>query len=107
MKKNGIIVFIKIYDISNEITPEIDEKDITIRKANQERETKSLISYAVGCMFGRFSLNQDGLICTNNTIIDQNYGSFMYDKDNIIPITEDNYFEDDIVSRFKKFIEIH
>ncbi len=99
-------LFIKIYDISNEITPEIDEKDITIRKANQERETKSLISYAVGCMFGRFSLNQDGLICTNNTIIDQNYGCFMYDKDNIIPITEDNYFEDDIVSRFKKFIEI-
>lgn len=99
-------LFIKIYDISQEITPEVEEKDITIRKANQEREIKSLISYAIGCMFGRYSLDQDGLICTNSKVLDRNYGKFMYDKDNIIPITENNYFGDDIVSRFITFMEI-
>ena len=131
-------------------------KDITIRKADRTRDIKSLISYAVGCMFGRYSIDAQGLIYAggefsdkwkvdseqckvktyidipendlgtireynsdeNDNLIDEEYevkeqaqrkevwvdASFAPDKDNIIPITEDEYFEDDIVSRFIEFI---
>ena len=55
-------IFINIYELQDELTPEVDNKDITIRKADKKREIKSLISYAVGCMFGRYSLDKEGLI---------------------------------------------
>ena len=55
-------IFIDIYGLQDELTPDVEDKDITIKKADKEREIKSLISYAVGCMFGRYSLDQDGLV---------------------------------------------
>lgn len=149
--------FIDIYGLQDELTPEVDDEDITIRKANRERDIKSLISYAVGCMFGRYSIDAKGLIYAggdfedkwkfygakckvkttieipevdlgtiNEYIIDSNSNlidkqcdckedakkeevwvdaTFKPDKDNIIPITENEYFEDDIVSRFVEFIK--
>ena len=99
-------IFIDIYKLGNEIEPSVEDKDISIRKADIEREIKSLISYAVGCMFGRYSLDKKGLICAGGIFNKDNYTSFEADKDNIIPLTEENYFGDDIVSRFTKFIEI-
>lgn len=99
-------IFIDIYGLNNELTANVEDKDITIRKAEQEREIKSLISYAVGCIFGRYSLDKDGLIYAGGDFDRDKYKSFNVDVDNIIPITEDSYFGDDIVSRFKKFIEV-
>lgn len=140
-------IFIGIYGLQNELAPDVSEKEITIRKADKEREIKSLISYAVGCMFGRYSLNKEGLVYAGGkfestfekykgqSLIDDkgqplagNNGgwagvsladykyihdgenevelSYSPDVDNIIPITEDNYFGDDIVSRFKRFVEV-
>ena len=133
-------IFIDIYGLQDELTPEVEEKDVTVRKADLTRDVKSLISYAVGCMFGRYSLNRQGLVYAGgdweqayhrnvlvdeggNAIsfggiriaVDKNYQinvdgqwqdcTYSPDADNIIPICDDEYFEDDIVGRFVKFIE--
>ncbi|MBV1819081.1 BREX-1 system adenine-specific DNA-methyltransferase PglX [Anaerosalibacter bizertensis] len=117
-------IFIEIYGLEDELTPDVDEKDVTVNKADIERDIKSFISYAVGCMLGRYSLDVDGLIYAggdwedkwrfedgkclvkdeeNNTWIES---SFWPTMTNIIPITDDNYFEDDIVERFVEFVKI-
>ncbi len=133
-------IFIDIYGLQDELTPEVEEKDVTVRKADLTRDVKSLISYAVGCMFGRYSLNRQGLVYAGgdwadfyrqNAIGDE-YGNgitiggariiadpgfqinvdgqwqdctYPPEADNIIPICDDEYFEDDIVGRFVTFIE--
>ena len=132
-------IFIDIYGLQNELTPEVEDRDVTVRKADLQRDIKSLISYAVGCMFGRYSLNRPGLVYAGgewedtyrrnalaengDTItfggvriaVNKGYQiqvdgqwldcTYSPDTDNIIPICDDEYFEDDIVGRFIKFIE--
>ena len=92
--------FIDIYGLQDELTPEVDEKDVTVRKADLGRDIRSLISYAVGCMFGRYSLDVDGLAYAGGEWDDGKYSSFIPDKDNILPITDEEYFPDDIVGLF-------
>ncbi|WP_286908239.1 BREX-1 system adenine-specific DNA-methyltransferase PglX [Clostridium sp. UBA1652] len=125
-------IFIDIYGLQDELTPEVEDKDITIRKADRERDIKSLISYAVGCMFGRYSIDAEGLIFADGEWLDKwriengefrvrkmekdEEGNiledtwveprFVPDLDNVLPITEDEYFEDDIVSRFINFVKV-
>lgn len=99
-------IFIDIYGLQDELTPEVEDKDVTVRKADLQRDIKSLISYAVGCMFGRYSLDIPGLAFAGGDWDSSKYPSFPADKDNIIPICNDgDYFEDDIVGRFVKFLE--
>lgn len=97
-------IFIDIYGLQDELTPEEDEKDVTVRKADLERDIRSFVSYAVGCMFGRYSLDVDGLAYAGGDWDDAKYKTFMPDKDAIIPITDDEYFTDDIVGRFVEFV---
>lgn len=135
-------IFIDIYGLQDELTPEVDDKDVTVRKADLQRDIKSLISYAVGCMFGRYSLDKEGLIFAGgrmedkfsyyggtlaSTQDDQLNGEYTFgelgrkfyyipvegkkplecwkvDADNIIPITDDEYFENDIVEKLIEFI---
>jgi type II restriction/modification system DNA methylase subunit YeeA len=99
-------IFIEIYGLQNELTPEVNDKDITIRKADRVRDIKSLISYAVGCMVGRYSLDEEGLIYAGGEFNIDRYEKLKADRDNVIPITDDEYFEDDIVSRFVEFVKI-
>lgn len=99
-------IFISIYDLQNEISPDVDEKDITVRKSDLQRDICSLISYAVGCMFGRYSIDMPGLIYAGGEWDSAKYSSFRPDKDAIIPICDDEYFDDDIVSRFVEFLEV-
>lgn len=99
-------IFIDIYGLQDELTPEVEDKDVTVRKADLERDIKSFISYAVGCMFGRYSLDVEGLAYAGGDWDASKYASFAADKDNIIPICDDEYFEDDIVGRFVKFVEV-
>lgn len=99
-------IFLEIYDLENDIDYNVDDKDISISTADKERDIKSFISYAVGCMFGRYSLDEDGLICASEDFDENSYEMFMPDTDNVIPITDEAYFADDIVERFKKFVEI-
>lgn len=99
-------IFIDIYGLQDELTPEVEDKDVTVRKADLGRDIRSFISYAVGCMFGRYSLDVDGLAYAGGEWDNSKYASFAADKDNIIPISDDEYFEDDIVGRFVKFVEV-
>ncbi len=115
-------IFINIYDLSDELTPDVPLEDITLLKDEADikdgklvfkKETlvKQFISYAVGCMFGRYSPDKEGLILANQgeTIDDfrekMPEASFMPDDDNIIPILKDEYFTDDIVGRFREFLK--
>lgn len=136
-------IFIDIYGLQDELTPEVADKDITVRKADLGRDIRSFISYAVGCMFGRYSLDQEGLMFAGGDMTDiyAYYGGtfadtanisfdgkytfgelgtpFYYlpidgkeplecwkvDGDNIIPITDEEYFTDDIVNRFAEFVK--
>lgn len=97
-------IFIDIYGLQDELTPEVADKDITVRKADLQREIKSLISYAVGCMFGRYSLDVDGLAYAGGAWDAAKYKTFIPDADNILPICDDAYFPDDIVGRFIDFV---
>ena len=84
----------------------MEEKDVTVRKADLKRDIKSLISYAVGCMFGRYSLDEEGLAFAGGEWDDSKYRTFIPDSDNCIPITDEEYFEDDIVGRFCEFLKV-
>lgn len=117
-------IFIDIYGLQDELTPEVEDKDVTVRKADLQRDIKSLISYAVGCMFGRYSIYQDGLMYAGGIWDYSKYkdaawraegrpdvsdfytkNHYMPDFDNIIPITDEEYFTDDIVGLFEDFIK--
>lgn len=117
-------IFIDIYGLQDELTPDVADKDVTVHRVFDSKddvpesmngsnyvrtmrdEIVSLISYAVGCMFGRYSLDVDGLVYAGGEWDDSKYSTFAADKDNIIPISDDEYFEDDIVGRFVKFVEV-
>ena len=116
-------IFIDIYGLQDELTPEVVDKDVTVHRifdtkddvpesmqgSNYVRtkrdEIVSLISYAVGCMFGRYSLDIEGLAYAGGDWDASKYSTIIPDKDNIIPICDDDYFDDDITGRFVKWVE--
>lgn len=99
-------IFIDIYGLQGELTPEVDDGSISVHKANLAREIKSLISYAVGCMFGRYSLDIEGLVYAGGEWNSGKYKTFIPDRDNIIPICDDEYFDEDILGRFVEFVRV-
>lgn len=133
-------IFIDIYGLQDELTPEVEDKDVTVRKADLQRDIKSLLSYAVGCMFGRYSLDKEGLILAGQSFetcfaqasnvaagtsitgasslhrqpgllylkIDNGLKkcSFEPDMDNVIPITDEEYLDDDIVTRLCDWLKV-
>lgn len=99
-------IFINIYGLQDELTPEVEDKDVTVRKADLQRDIKSLLSYAVGCMFGRYSLDVEGLAYAGGTWDDSKYVTFKPDEDNVIPITDEDYFEDDIIGRLIAWLKV-
>ena len=136
-------IFIDIYGLQDELAPDVEDKDVTVRKANLSRDIRSFISYAVGCMFGRYSLDQEGLIFAGGNMKDvyayycgtsSDSASFQLDAyksrelerpfyylpvdgknplecwkvdaDNIIPVTDEEYFPDDLVDRFVTFVAV-
>lgn len=99
-------IFADIYGAGDVINPTVDNDSIIIGVADYTQDMKSLIAYAVGCMFGRYSLGRDGLVYAGGTWDSSLYPIFAADADNIIPICDDDYFEDDIVHRFEKFVSV-
>lgn len=99
-------IFIDIYGLQDELTPEVEDKDVTVRKADLGRDVRSFISYAVGCMFGRYSPTYDGLAYAGGTWDDGKYNTYKPDADGIIPICDDEYFEDDMMGRFVEFVRV-
>ena len=98
-------IFIDIYGLQDELNSEVKNKDVTVRKAELQRDIKSFISYAVGCMFGRYSLNAEGIAHAGGEWDESKYTTFIPDKDNCIPITDEEYFEDDILGRFVELVK--
>ncbi len=99
-------IFIDIYGLQDELTPEVEDEDITIRRADRERDVRSFISYAVGCMFGRYSLDEEGLVYAGGDFDSGRYKSFPVVEDNILTILDDEYFDNDIVSLFVEFVRV-
>ena len=99
-------IFIKIYGLQGTLTPEVEERDVTVRRANLQRDIKSLLSYAVGCIFGRYSLDVEGLVYAGGEWDSSKYQSFKPDADNVIPLTDEEYLEDDIISRLCEFLKV-
>lgn len=127
-------IFIDIYGLQNELTPEVEDKDVTVRKADLQRDIKNLLSYAVGCMFGRYSIYKDGLLFAGEPYSLQAFADklndrpgtisadelkcayrnegveidemFFPDADNVIPITDEEYLDDDIVSRLCDWLKV-
>ena len=102
-------IFIDIYGLQDELTPEVADKDVTVRRADLKRDIRSLISYAVGCMLGRYSLDRPGLQFAGGDwkayAAQSANDSYCPDKDGILPITEDEYFDDDIVAMFVEWVK--
>ena len=98
-------LFIEIYGLQDEMTPEVNDKDITVALADELRDIKSLLSYAVGCMFGRYSLDEKGLIFAGGEFDKSRYQTLEVDEDGILPILSDTWFDDDIIEEFKRFLK--
>lgn len=110
MKKNEETInqtFINQFNLHENFTSEVLDKDITINKSELEHEIKSLISYAIGCSFGRYSLDEEGLIYAGGEFDPSRYSSIPADEDNILPILSGAHFEDDIVTCFVNFIRVN
>ena len=117
-------IFIDIYGLQDELTPEVADKDVTVHRVFDSKddvpetmkgssyvrtlhdEIVSLVSYAVGCMFGRYSLDVDGLAFAGGEWDTGKYTTFLPDDDNCIPVTDEEYFRDDIVGRFVEFVRV-
>ena len=98
-------LFIEIYGLQDEMTPDVADKDITVSLADELRDIKSLLSYAVGCMFGRYSLDVKGLAFAGGEFDKSKYRTLEADDDAVIPVLAEHMFSDDITSRFKDFLK--
>jgi len=98
-------IFIGIYGLQDELTPEVEDKDVTVRRADLGRDIRSLISYAVGCIFGRYSLDQPSLAYAGGDWNPDQYHTFLPDADNVIPITDEEYFTDDLTGLFVAWVK--
>lgn len=97
-------IFIDLYGLQGEVTPEIDGENLTVREADAQREIKSLISYAIGCIFGRYSVDCEGICYAGGKWDDEKYRTIIPDRDNLLPICDDDYFEDDLTIRIMDFV---
>ena len=109
LKNNEIEInkfFIDSYNLKKVLSPIVDINDISLYSFEKNSEIVSFISYAVGCIFGRYSLDNKGLQFAGGEFNIDNYHKFIPDDDNIIPVLDSEYFEDDIVNRFVEFVKI-
>lgn len=99
-------IFINLYGLQDELTPEEDDKEVSVRKADQVLDIKAFLSYFIGCVFGRYSLDQDGLVYAGGDWDASKYTTFKPNKENIILLTDRQYFDDDrdIIVRLKEFL---
>lgn len=98
-------IFIDTYGVGDEIFPVVEDKEITINKADFKREIKSFISYGIGCLLGRYSLDVEGIAYAGGPWDNSKYNILKPDNDNILPITDREYFQNDIVRLFISFLK--
>ncbi|MDM1336772.1 BREX-1 system adenine-specific DNA-methyltransferase PglX [Acinetobacter pseudolwoffii] len=100
-------LFIDAYGLQDELTPDVPDAQITLTRADREKDSQRLVSYALGCMMGRYSLDEPGLIYAhagNQDFDASRYQTFPADADGIIPLTEMHWFEDDATHRIREFL---
>lgn len=100
-------IFINAYGLQDELFPEIPEDQITLTRADREKDSQRLISYAIGCMMGRYSLDEPGLIYANSGNIGfdaSRYNKFSADFDGIVPLNDEIWFEDEAATRIREFL---
>ncbi|WP_369900862.1 BREX-1 system adenine-specific DNA-methyltransferase PglX [Bacillus manliponensis] len=97
-------IFIELYSLQDELTPEVPDEEVTIRRAERVRDTKSFLSYCIGLMMGRYSLDVEGLAYAGGEWDASKYKTFQPDNDGIIPLTDTEYFEDDVVTRLQELL---
>ena len=104
-------IFAGLYGLEGEVPIEVPDDKVSVRRFDRSRETRSLVSYAIGCMFGRYSLDVDGLVLADQGSTLEDYlakmpnPTFMPDEDGILPVTEGEWFEDDAASRFSTWLK--
>ncbi|WP_288947233.1 BREX-1 system adenine-specific DNA-methyltransferase PglX [uncultured Leuconostoc sp.] len=101
-------IFIDLYGLQDELTPDVANKDVSVRLADEVRDIKSFLSYFVGLVFGRYSLDVPGLIYAGGDWNSDQYKSFQPNKDNVLILSDDAYFNDsrDIINRLKEFLRV-
>lgn len=97
--------YIQIYGLQSELIPDVMDKEVSITKCDKQEVIKTFLSYFIGCLFGRYSLDQDGVISAGKFQIDL-YSKFVPNEDNVIPLMDDAYFENDIIERLQEFIGV-
>ncbi|MDU5711013.1 MAG: BREX-1 system adenine-specific DNA-methyltransferase PglX [Lacticaseibacillus rhamnosus] len=99
-------IFIDLYGLQDELSPEEEDKDVSVRRADLSRDIKALMSYFVGCVFGRYSIDTPGLAYAGGDWANSKYRTFLPNEDNVIVLTDDDYFGDnrDVVNCFKEFL---
>lgn len=109
IKENDIAlneIFINLYDLQEELSPEINENEITITLADSESDVKSFLSYFIGCLMGRYSLDVEGLAYAGGEFDESKYKTFKPNPDGLILLTDDHYFENDIIVRLREFLSV-
>ena len=99
-------LYMNIYGLTEEMSNKVEDDDVTVKLPFLINQIRDFISYVVGCMLGRYSLDCDGLVYAGGEWDASKYTSYIPDKDNCIPITDEEYFEDDIVGRFVEFVKV-
>jgi hypothetical protein len=97
--------FISIYGFQGILDYTVDPSNVNYKVANKREDVVAFLSYAVGCMLGRYSLSTDGISFAGGDWCQEKYKIFVPDRDGIIPLCDDEYFEDDVVGYLVKFVE--
>ena len=101
-------IFIDLYGLQDELTPEVEDKEVSVRRADQNRDIKSLLSYFIGLVFGRYSLDVDGLAFAGGEFDKAKYTTFIPNTDDVVMLTDADYFGDerDIIYQLKEFLAV-
>ncbi|QTH69250.1 BREX-1 system adenine-specific DNA-methyltransferase PglX [Lacticaseibacillus paracasei] len=99
-------IFIDLYGLQDELSPEEEDKDVSVRRADLPRDIKAFISYFIGCVFGRYSIDTPGLAYAGGDWDASKYKTFIPNEDDVILLTDNDYFGDnrDVMNRFKEFL---
>lgn len=99
-------IFINYFQLKDELSSEVDDNEITLRMANRLQETKTFLSYFIGCVMGRYSLDIEGLAYAGGEFDESKYKTFKPNPDGLILLTDDHYFENDIIVRLREFLSV-
>ena len=109
IKENGEEInkrFIALYNLNHLLYPDVNDGDVTINLADRKRDTKSFLSYFIGCVMGRYSLDVEGLVYAGGEFDESKHETFKPNKNGLIQLTDDHYFDNDIIFRLREFLSV-